>query len=153
LSKNLPHPLTVWNVTGLCRNRWFSVKGTRSHHRCECRVFKICRESKRVLGATANLEFRMEARTRHAACGHRNLRFRERPNALTRLEVESYCTGITWPTPAAFDEKRPGPQVSILWILWRRLMKTAHSQRICWPGVIEQCCLLSSHRTETVWCT
>ncbi|MEP1214085.1 MAG: protein translocase subunit SecD [Marinobacter sp.] len=69
--------------------------------------------AKRVLGATANLEFRLEARQDAAAATTETYQFRDNPNREARLEREVIVTGDNVSNAQqAFDENGQ-PQVNI----------------------------------------
>jgi preprotein translocase subunit SecD len=70
-------------------------------------------QAKRVLGATANLEFRMEARPDTAASETETFGFRDEPQRTARLQRELIATGNNVANAQqAFDENGQ-PQVSI----------------------------------------
>ena len=70
-------------------------------------------QAKRVLGATANLEFRMEARQDTASAETEQFSFRDEPNRSARLERDVIATGNNVANAQqAFDENGQ-PQVNI----------------------------------------
>ena len=70
-------------------------------------------QAKRVLGATANLEFRMEARQDAPSSETERYPFRDEPNRTARLETEIIATGNNVANAQqAFDENGQ-PQVNI----------------------------------------
>ncbi|KMQ74198.1 protein translocase subunit SecD [Marinobacter subterrani] len=70
-------------------------------------------QAKRVLGATANLEFRMEARPDAPASETEEFRFRDQPQRTARLEQDVIATGNNVANAQqAFDENGQ-PQVNI----------------------------------------
>lgn len=70
-------------------------------------------QAKRVLGATANLEFRMEARPDTPAGGVETFGFRDTPQRTARLERELIATGNNVANAQQQFDENGQPQVSI----------------------------------------
>lgn len=102
--------------------------------------------AKRVLGATANLEFRLEARQDASAANTETYEFRDNPNREARLEREVIVTGDNVSNAQqAFDENGQ-PQVNITMDsvggdLMNRATRNAISRRMA--------VLFIEYRTET----